>query len=228
MLEVTTGTSPSPGGMPWTSSIRPRARAVRDGSGLRRGLIGPLLRVRLAAASSPAAPLRRRGRPAAAGFALAVARAARRRRPAAPQSSAPTRHRYTSPANSSRTNTSSLQVAEPAELPRGDRPGEDEHGLQVEDHEEEGDLVELDREPLGQRPRRLDARTRSARASDPWYWRSPSSQDSVRMSAATTKTSAAYSAAGHTATAIRVALTPPPSVTSRSLVNVLYATTFPW
>ena len=50
-----------------------------------------------------------------------------------------------------------LDVPEPAEAPRRDRPGEDEHGLQVEDHEEQRDLVELDGEAPRQGARRLDA-----------------------------------------------------------------------
>ena len=45
-----------------------------------------------------------------------------------------------------------LGVAAPAELTQADGPGKDEHRLEIEDHEEHGDLVELDRETRGSGP----------------------------------------------------------------------------
>ena len=133
---------PSPASGSVSRSAR-KATAVRDGPGPRRGFT----------AGPPAAP-------AAGGVAR---RRLRRARPAAPAAAAaapvegaglPEVHEA---GEQQRDEHGDLGVAGPAEPSGVDRPGEDEHGLQVEDHEEERDLVELHREPPGQRPRRPDA-----------------------------------------------------------------------
>src|SRR5665647_1564512 len=132
---------------PSASSSRRSAWPVREGPGPRRGLTDAPRGVRRAAA-------RCRSPRASSAEALLL--------PAPPSGGAPVEGAHAPQVHEAREQQrhedEDLDVACPPQLPGRYGPGEDEDRLEVEDHEEERHLVELDRQAPRERPRRLDAR----------------------------------------------------------------------